>query len=207
MNFYNKHILPRLLDLSMKKSELERHRPSVVGEATGVVLEIGFGSGLNLSHYKNITKLFALDPSLELYNLAKKRISKVAFEVEYLQASAEKVPLDNNTIDTVVSTWSLCSIAQPEQALGEALRVLKPGGKFLFIEHGKSPRSFVFKLQRLLTPAWKHLSGNCHLDREIDKLIREAGFELQKINKFPGDEPLMYFYQGVALRYVPVSSG
>lgn len=199
MNFYNKYILPKLLDASMKKEGLEKYRPEIAGRAEGVVLEIGFGSGLNLPYYKNITKLFALDPSLELYNLAKERISKVTFAVEYLQASAEKIPLGDGVIDTVVSTWSLCTIPQPEQALKEVLRVLKPGGKFMFIEHGKSPRQLTFNVQKALTPAWRHLSGNCHLDREIDKLIKEAGFEFQEIESFPGEEPLIYLYKGVGV--------
>lgn len=177
------------------------HRPDVAGEASGIVLEIGFGSGLNLPYYKNVTKLYALDPSQELYNLAKDRIQKVSFPTEHIQASAEKIPLENNSIDLVVSTWSLCSIPHPEIALKEIFRVLKLGGIFAFIEHGKSPKSFIFKLQKILTPFSKRLAGGCHLDREIDELIKEAGFDFIKLETFQQkSKPLAFMYKGIAVK-------
>jgi len=197
-NFYNKHILPKFLDFSMRKKELENFRPSVVGIASGIVLEIGFGSGLNLPYYKNVTKLYALEPSAELYKIAQKEIKNVSFPVEHLQVSAEKIPLPDNSVDSVVSTWTLCTIPRPEIALKEILRVLKPGGKFSFIEHGKSPKNFTAKLQKWLTPVSKFIGGGCHLDREIDRLIREAGFNIQKMEQFREKfRPLLHGYKGV----------
>ena len=200
MNFYNKYILPKFLNFVLDKTKMNKHRPDIANQATGVVLEIGFGSGLNLPYYKNITKLYALDPSQGLYDIAKKRIEQVNFQVEHIQASAEKIPLADNSIDTVVSTWTLCSISNPNLALKEVLRILKPGGKFIFIEHGKSPRPFIAKIQKIINPISKCIAGGCHQDREIDKLINEAGFEIQKIEKFQeNSNPFAFMYKGVAV--------
>lgn len=200
MNFYNKYILPNYLNIMMKSGDLESHRIDIAGEATGVVLEIGFGSGLNLPYYSNINKLFALDPSRELYDLARENIAKAMFPVEYIQASAESIPFSDNSLDSVVSTWSLCSIPQPETALKEIFRALKPGGKFLFVEHGKSPSSFISKMQNFFTPISKRIAGGCHMDRDIEKLVLDAGFEIQKINKFTQkSKPLAFMYKGVAV--------
>jgi len=200
MNFYNKYILPKLINLVMSNVVVKKQRPDVVGQATGVVLEIGFGSGLNLPFYKNITKLYAVDPSRELYNLAKERIKKVSFPIEYLQVSAEKIPLADNSIDSVISTWTFCSIPNPEIALREIFRILKPNGKFIFIEHGKSDKNFIAKIQKLITPIWKLFTGGCHMDREIDKLINNAGFEIQKLEKFQQKFSFLTFlYKGIAI--------
>ncbi|MEK7650382.1 MAG: class I SAM-dependent methyltransferase [Patescibacteria group bacterium] len=200
MNFYNKYILPKYLNLRMKNRDLERHRVDVVNEVSGVVLEIGFGSGLNLPYYTNTSKLYALDPSEGLYTLAQERIRNVSFSIEHLRASAESIPLPDNTLDSVVSTWSLCSIPNPEIALREIFRVLKPGGKFSFVEHGKSPKSFIFKIQNFLTPISTRIAGGCHLNREIEKLILDAGFEMQKIENFTQKfKPLGFMYKGVAI--------
>ncbi len=199
MNLYQKHILPKLLNFTMQRSEMEKHRPDIVGQASGVVLEVGFGSGLNLPYYKNVSKLYALDPSRELYDIAKDRVEKALFTTEHLEASAENIPLASGTIDCVVSTWSLCSIPNPEIALGEIFRVLKSGGRFMFIEHGKSPIIFVGKIQKLFTPISKCVAGGCHMDRDIEKMIKNAGFEIQKLEKFQQKfKPLAFMYKGVA---------
>ncbi len=185
----------------MRREETEKLRPGVVGRAVGRVLEVGFGSGLNIPHYRGISKLYALDPSLELYNLAETRIKEASFPVEYLKASAENIPLSENTIDTVVSTWSMCSIPRPELALKEIFRVLKPAGKFIFIEHGKSPGRFTAKWQKWLTPIFGCVSGGCHLDREVDQLISRAGFKITDLETFPQKRrPLLFMYKGVALK-------
>lgn len=200
MNFYDTYILPKYLNFVMSRKDTTMQRPDVVSNATGVTLEIGFGSGLNLPYYKNTTKLYALDPSEELYDLAREQIKKVSFPVEHLPVSAENISLANNSVDSIVSTWSLCSIPQPKVALKEMLRVLKPGGKFTFIEHGKSPRNFTAKLQKFLTPISKRFAGGCHMDREIDTLIKEAGFEFQELEKFEEKSKLLGFtYKGVAI--------
>lgn len=183
----------------MKNKKLEQHRIDVVSGLSGTGLEIGFGSGLNLPYYKNVTKLYTLDPSKELFKIAHKNISAVSFPVEYLQDSAEHIPLPNNTLDFVVSTWTLCSISHPEIALKEIFRVLKSGGKFSFVEHGKSPKAFVSKMQSLLTPVSKCVTGGCHMNRDIEKLIRNAGFGIQKLDKFSQkSKPLGFMYKGTA---------
>jgi len=198
---YNKYILPRLLDRDMRPVEFNETRSKIVGPASGIVLEIGFGSGYNLPFYKDIKKLYALDPSRELYNYAKDRIASVPFSVEYLQCSAENIPLENNAVATVVSTWSLCSIPDLPKALKEVYRVLKPGGRFLFVEHGQSPKKINFLVQKLATPITRLYAGNCHLDRKIDDFIKESGLVIESIEMFPEDgRPLMFSYQGIALK-------
>ncbi len=201
MNLYNNYILPRLLNFGMNKEDINKLRPDVVEDISGTVLEIGFGSGLNLPYYKDINKLYALEPSEELFNLSKDRIKEVKFPIEYIKASAEKIPFSDNSMDAVVSTFTVCSIHRVENALKEIYRILKPGGRFYFIEHGKSPKNFLFTIQKIITPVSKHLTGGCHLDRNIDDLIREAGLNLEKIEKFQEKyRPLMYLYRGIGIK-------
>ena len=201
MNFYNKYILPKLLNYEMANKNFENERADVVEDASGIVLEIGFGSGLNLPFYKNISKLYALDPSSELYDLAVERVNNVKFPIEHIKASAENIPLDTSSVDTIISTWSLCSIPDPKLALSEMLRVLKPGGKFMFIEHGASPKKFIEKLQKIFTPFTKPFTGGCHMDRKIDKLITNAGFKIINMKNSEGrHKPLYYLYKGVAVK-------
>lgn len=200
MKFYNQKILPLLLDSAMSKKKIEVYRPGVVKHAEKTVLEIGFGSGLNIPYYKNITKLIALEPSEEIYNLAKERVAQASFPIEYLKASAEKIPLADTSVDTVVSTWTMCSIPDPEIALREIRRVLKPEGKFVFIEHGKSAEKPMAFFQKICTPFSKNFTGGCHLDRNIEDLILNNGFELIELEKFTIKPKilLMYMYKGVA---------
>ncbi len=184
----------------MKRKSFEKHRVDVARLAHGVVLEIGFGSGLNLPYYQNVTKLYALEPSKELFTLAKERIEKASFTVEFLQSSAEQIPLADASIDVVVSTWSLCTIPHPELALKEVIRVLKPGGTFSFVEHGRSPNRFVAAIQKCCTPFSKCFGGGCHLNRGIEAMIRESGFDVQKLDTFSTwSMPLAYMYKGVAI--------
>ncbi len=183
----------------MGSDDFNQTRKDVAEKATGVVLEIGAGSGFNFPFYKKIQKLYALEPLKELYNYAHERLRETEFPIEYLQASAEKIPLPDNTIDTVVSTWTLCSVSDLPKALKEISRVLKPEGEFVFVEHGKSPKKLTFLLQKLFTPVTKPFTGNCHVDREIDKYISDAGFEFDEITKEPEDgRPLVFSYRGVA---------
>ena len=198
--FYNQYILPRLLDRDMRPVEFNETRAEVVSQASGTVLEIGFGSGYNLPFYKEIEKLYALDPSLELFAYAKYRIASAPFPVEYLRNSAEKIPLEDNSIDTAVSTWSLCSIPDLPKALKEIKRVLKPNGKFIFIEHGQSPKRILSVAQRLFTQVTRHFTGNCHLDRKMDWFIADSGLIIESIEMLPEEgRPLMFSYQGVAV--------
>ncbi len=184
----------------MSDKDLEKQRKEVVSDTRGQVLEIGFGSGLNTSYYPNIEKLFALEPSSELIEIARENIKETPFPIEYIQASAEKIPLPDNSIDCVVSTWTLCSIPHPEVALKEVFRVLKNGGHFSFVEHGKSSSNLICKLQNIFTPFSKRIAGGCHLNRDIEKIITEAGFTIQKISKsYRKFRPLNFTYLGSAV--------
>ncbi|MEX2029305.1 MAG: class I SAM-dependent methyltransferase [Candidatus Paceibacterota bacterium] len=184
----------------MQRESFMEERPEVAKHASGVVLEIGFGSGLNLPFYKNVTKFYALDPSVSLHELAKQNIEKVSFLVEHIQASAEKIPLPDSSVDAVVSTWTMCSIPDIDAALGEVRRVLKPEGKFAFIEHGKSPKIFWQTLQNIITPISKLFTGGCNLNREMDKLIAQNGLQIVDLMKFPEKgRPLNFVYKGVAV--------
>jgi len=187
----------------MRPAEFNETRKEVANQASGTVLEIGFGSGYNLPFYKDINKLYALDPSLELFVYAKNHIASASFPVEYLQNSAEKIPLEDSSIDTVVSTWSLCSIPDLPKALKEIKRVLKPSGRFLFIEHGQSPKTINSAVQKLFTQVTRHFTGNCHLDRKMNDFITDSGLIIESIEMLPEEgRPLMFSYQGVAVRRV-----
>jgi len=184
----------------MAREDFKQHRRGVVADMSGIGLEIGFGSGLNLPYYRNITKLFALEPSRELFELAQKNISAVSFPVEQVQASAEQILLCDGSVDFVVSTWSLCSIPCPEIALKEVARVLKPGGTFSFIDHGRSPKPSISMLQTVLTPVTRCCAGGCHLNRDVEQLVVNAGFKIQKLEKFViNSKPLIFMYKGSAV--------
>ncbi len=201
MKIYNKYILPKRLNKEMGSDDFNETRKEVAEKAMGIVLEIGFGSGYNVPFYKDIEKLYALEPSQELYQYSKERVKNANFPIEYSGTSAEKISLPTASIDTVISTWTLCSISDLPKALTEIARVLKPEGKFVFVEHGKSPKKLNYLLQRLATPITRHFTGNCHMDREIDRYICNAGFEFQEITKEPEDgRPLMFSYKGVAYK-------
>ncbi len=170
------------------------------------MLEIGIGSGLNLPFYDrdSVTALIGLDPSPALLAKAHKAAVAAGIALTTLEGSAESIPLESSSIDTVVMTWTLCSINDPARALAEIRRVLKPGGRLLFVEHGRAPDAGVLRWQRRLTPLWKRCSGGCHLDRPIDGLIEEAGFGLERIDRAYMDGPRLFtfMYEGAARRYV-----
>lgn len=198
-NWYQKNIVPRLLNSEMGGEELEKIRREVLKDASGAVLEIGVGPGYNISLYKNVSKLYALEPSEELIEIAKTRISTSVFPVEFLKAPGENIPLPDQSVDTVVSTWTLCSVTDPVKVLREIKRVLKQEGKFIFVEHGASPNIALRIVQTISTSLTKHFTGNCHYDREFDKLIKEVGFSIGKM-EHPKErfKPLVYNYQGIA---------
>ena len=170
MNLYKQYILPRIINRSMRQEKNSQEREELIPRATGIVLEVGFGSGLNLPFYgRGVAKLYALDPSDGLWKLAKDRLSQIHFPVEFIPVSAEKIPLADNSIDSIVMTWCLCSVADPAQVLKELHRVLRANGRLLFIEHGRSPRKIISQWQIWLTPLWKLLAGGCHLDRPVER--------------------------------------
>lgn len=201
MNFYDRWVLPPILDLVMRQDQLEKYRREVVVAADGRVLEVGVGSGLNFPFYgKQVEIVFGIDPSPRLLAIARRRVDTAGVCAELLQGSATAIPLADSTIDTVVMTWTLCSIADPVAALSEMRRVLKPAGKLLFVEHGLSPEPGIERWQHRLTPIWCHVAGGCHLDRRMDDLICLAGFDLIELRTeyASGPRPMTYMYVGCA---------
>jgi ubiquinone/menaquinone biosynthesis C-methylase UbiE len=202
VDFYAKYVLPRLIDVAMRNKESARLRAAWIPHARGQVLEVGIGSGLNLPFYSPaVERVCGVDPSIELGRLARKRAAAGSTKVEFLSQSAdEPLPLANASMDTVVLTWTLCSIPNAPNALQEMKRVLKPGGRMIFLEHGHSPDQNVAVWQDRLTPFWKSFTGGCHLNRRIDELIKDAGFQITELNTcyLPGLRPMSYTYQGFA---------
>ena len=187
----------------MTRDEVSRLRAAHVPAARGVVLEVGVGSGLNLPFYTaEVTKLHAVDTSAELLAMARPKAKGLVFPVEFLQQNAERIPLHDGSVDTVVVTWSLCSIDNPAAALREVRRVLRPGGAFIFVEHGLAPDATVRKWQNRLTPIWRHVAGGCHLNRPIDGLISDAGFTTTTLKSgyIRGPRVATYTYEGRAWR-------
>ena len=202
MGFYAKHFLPHLIDLSMRNKDATRLRAAWIPHARGEVLEVGIGSGLNLRYYSpEVRHVYGVDPSAELQRMALQRVADARIPVEFLAQSAEDpLPLSSESVDTVVVTWTLCSIPNAAQALQEMRRVLKPSGRLIFLEHGRSPDASVVAWQDRLTPVWKRFTGGCHLNRKVDDLIATAGFEITelKTSYLPGPRPMTYIYQGFA---------
>jgi ubiquinone/menaquinone biosynthesis C-methylase UbiE len=195
--------LPPILDLAMQQKQLVQYRKTVVGEARGKVLEIGAGSGLNFPFYGGqVQHALALDPSPRLLGFARRRAAAVKVPIEFLLGSATTIPLPDNSIDTAVMTWTLCSIPDASAALAEMRRVLKGDGQLLFVEHGLAPDLTVEKWQHRLTPAWRHIAGGCHLNRKIDEMIQSAGFDLKKLQTgyAQGLRPMTFMYEGCACR-------
>lgn len=203
MGIYSRYVLPRLTHLSMRQAQLQRYRERVVGGATGRVLEIGFGSGLNLPYYnQTVDEIIGLDASPEMLALAERAVANSSHKVTLLARSADDLPLDDQSIDTVVVTWSLCSIVDVGWALMEARRVLRPGGQMRFVEHGLSPDRNVAIWQDRLTPLWRRCAGGCHLNRKMDDLIRGGGFQFAELSTAyaRGPRPMVYMYEGVAVQ-------
>lgn len=201
MSFFDKWIFPRLVDIVMRNKEATRYRAQIVPKAHGTVLEIGIGSGLNLPFYgSGVEQLYGLDPSEELLGMARKKSASVSFAVELLARSSEEIPLHDACVDTVVTTWTLCSIADPVKALKEVRRVLKPGGILLFTEHGLAPEARVQGWQERLNPLWSTISGGCNLNRKIDALILGSGFRIEELRTeySKGPRPMSYMYSGQA---------
>jgi ubiquinone/menaquinone biosynthesis C-methylase UbiE len=201
VNFYERFVLPPILDLVMRQTQLEKYRHEVVAAASGRVLEVGIGSGLNFPFYgKRVKSVIGIDLSPRLLAIARQRSAAIGLPVELLQGSAIAIPLADSSIDTVVTTWTLCSVSDPLAALREMRRVLKPSGKLLFVEHGLSPEPGIERWQHRLTPVWCHLAGGCHLDRKMDDLVRSAGFDLNDLRTeyANGPRPVTYMYIGCA---------
>src|SRR5246127_3738691 len=201
MGFYERWIVPRLLELAMQNRLLDHYRHQTIASARGLVFEVGVGSGVTLPLYRPaVTQVVGLDPSPQLLRLASRRAADAVVPVSLLRGSAEQDPFADAVFDTIVMTWTLCSIPNPIAALTEMRRVLRPGGRLIFVEHGLSPEIRVVRWQHRLTPWWKRISGGCHLDRKMDDLIRAAGFQIDAIEMayMQGPKPWTFMYQGSA---------
>jgi len=201
LGVYERYLLPRLLAVAMCNRELVPFRQRLGQGAEGRVLEIGIGPGLNLPFYgPNVREVIGIDPSPALLRMAQTRSLEASFPVELMEAVSERLPFDDESVDTVVTTWTLCSVGQPADALREARRVLRPGGTLLFVEHGRAPDAGVRWWQDTLTPAWKHIAGGCHLNRRIDGLVEAAGFRIDRLKTgyLPGPKPMTFMYEGCA---------
>jgi len=200
MGFYQDQVVPLLTNLSMRNKHLSAYRDRVVPAATGRVLEVGIGSGLNLPRYsRHVQQVIGLEPSPKLLNMARS-VGRQSFPVDLIEGSAEEIPLENASVDTIVTTWTLCTIPDASQALNEMRRVLKPGGRLLFVEHGRAPEPNVVWWQDILTPMWKSIGGGCHLNRAIGSLIEGAGFRFERLETsyMRGPKPMTFMYEGSA---------
>ena len=201
--FYEKNILPYVLNLSCNSKPIDYQRKKVIPDATGKVLEIGIGPGSNLKHYDNtkVTSILGIDPSKELNQIAKKRAEKNNLHIEFLIESASNLSAESKSIDTVVSTYALCSIPEPEKTLQEIKRVLKDDGIFIFSEHGLSPDKSVSFVQNITDSFYPKIAGGCHTNRHIENLIYDNGFEFIELNNIylPGTQKFLgYNYWGKA---------
>jgi len=185
MGIYDRYVLPRLVTCCCGTKPVLKQRAKVVPKVHGRVLEIGMGAGHNLPYYdfNQVDHVVGLDPCETSWKLAQPRVRSVPFDVEFMAGSAEEIPLDDASVDSVLLTFSLCTIPNPARALSEAKRVLKVGGELVFCEHGKAPDPEVAKWQDRVNPVWKRLFGGCHLNRDIPGLIEESGFSVTEMEK------------------------
>lgn len=202
MGFYERKILPTMLDLACGTKPIRKQREKVIPHAQGTVVEIGIGSGLNLPFYQadRVDRLVGIDPDDAIWAKAADRVAKCDFPVERLGLSGESLPLADQFADCVVVTYSLCTIPDPVAALREMGRVLKPGGEILFTEHGKAPDASVARWQSRIDPLWSRLAGGCHSGRNIPALIRQSGLKIARLEEMyvPGPKVLSYNYWGAA---------
>ena len=206
MNFYRRHVVPWLTHVAMRQKALVPFRQRAIGAAEGRVLEIGIGSGLNLPLYAaSVRSVIALEPSPEMLRMARRRLGTkpagaTRVPIELPEASAEVLPIEAGSIDTLVTTWTLCTIPDALRALAEMRRVLKRAGALLFVEHGRAPEPGVARWQDRLDPLWSRLAGGCHLNRKIDTLISAAGFRIESLAnaRLPGPRTHTFLYEGRA---------
>jgi ubiquinone/menaquinone biosynthesis C-methylase UbiE len=183
VGLYERYILPPLIGLACGAKPIDKQRQKIVPLAQGVVLELGFGTGLNLAHYDRakVTRLFALEPSSGMLARARKAAAQADLPIEILPETAEALSLGPGSVDTILVTYSLCTIPDPGGALEAARRVLRPGGRLLFCEHGRAPDEAVRRWQARIEPVWRRIAGGCRLTRDIPALIAGTGFEIEKL--------------------------
>jgi SAM-dependent methyltransferase len=204
MGLYTGHILPRLTDWIMRGEEFSRIRARVLSGLTGDVLEIGFGSGLNVPHYPpGLTRVRAVDPATAGRKLAARRVAASSVPVEHIGTDAQALPLPDASVDGVVSTWTLCTIPDPGRALAEIRRVLRPGGTFHFVEHGRSPDPKVARAQDRFTPLQRTVAGGCHLNRPIGDLVKASGLDITRLDNYylaRSGRIASYMFEGAAAK-------
>lgn len=201
-NWYDRHLLPYLLDLACGVKPIRKQRQKVIPLAHGRVLEVGIGTGLNLPFYdrSRVKTIVGVDPALRMHRLALERSKLAGIDVQLVGLPAEKLPVGDASFDTVVSTYTLCTIPDPVAALKEMRRVLVPGGKLLFSEHGRAPDAGVLRWQTRIQPYWSKLAGGCQLDRDIPALLEQAGFKPEVQSRYlPGPRILSFHYWGEAV--------
>jgi ubiquinone/menaquinone biosynthesis C-methylase UbiE len=202
VSVYEDRVLPHLIRLACSSKRASKQREKIVHRAYGDVLEIGFGGGLNLPYYDrgNVRRVFGLEPSAGMRRSAAQQIAASAIDVELIDLPGEEIPLDNNSVDSILVTYTLCTIGDVAGALDGMRRVLKPGGHLFFCEHGKAPDPDVTRWQRRMNPAWRLFSGGCNMDRDIPALLEAAGFTIEEDNRMylPGIRALSYNYWGAA---------
>jgi SAM-dependent methyltransferase len=204
MGFYQEQVLPRLQDKVMNREANGEVRARTCAGLTGRVVEVGFGTGLNAPYYPpEVTKVFAIEPSRVCMRLAEARIAATRVPVEPAGLTGEHLDLPSEEFDAVLSTWTLCTIPNLEAALAEIGRVLKPGGDFHFVEHGHAPDANIARWQRRIEPVNKKLAGGCHLTRQIDRYIEDAGFRIEHLDSYyiiGEPKPFGYTFEGVAVK-------
>jgi ubiquinone/menaquinone biosynthesis C-methylase UbiE len=202
MGFYHRRVLPHVIHFACGTKPVMRQRARIVPQAEGRVLEVGIGSGLNLPFYEpsRVSELIGLEPGAEIRRMAELNAQRLRMPTHFLDASAEAIPLKDGSVDTVVTTYTLCTVPDAERAMIEIRRVLKPGGRLLFAEHGTAPDESVRKWQDRLTPLWKRLAGGCHLNRNMKALIERGGFHVDLLDTryLPGPRPMTFNYLGIA---------
>ena len=203
MGFYGDQVLPRFVDKALGGAVFEKLRERVTSPVAGEVLEIGFGSGRNVPYYgPEVTRVRAVDPAVVGRKLAAARVEERGLPVEYVGLDGARLPIEDASVDHVLTTWTLCTIPDVRQALAEVHRVLRPGGALHFIEHGRSPQPKVARWQDRITPVQRRLFGGCHLNRAIDQLVADSGLEVTRMERYymKGPKPLSYMYEGIAVR-------
>lgn len=202
MKFYDEKILPHLIDFACGMGQVMKTRAQVVPLASGRVLEIGIGTGLNLGFYdaSKVSAIVGVDPAAQMQALARRRAERIAIPLEMVALELGQIQAADASFDSIVCTFTLCTIPEPLAALREMRRVLKPGGKLLFSEHGRAPDPGVRRWQQRLTPLWKPLAGGCHLDRDIPALLKAGGFNIREVQSsyLPGPRPMTWVWRGWA---------
>jgi ubiquinone/menaquinone biosynthesis C-methylase UbiE len=202
MGFYDTYLLPKLVHHACGQKPAMKQREKIVPLAVGRVLEVGIGSGLNIPFYdpEKVDHLWGIDPSREMWAIARKNAREHHLDAEFIESSADSIPLDDNSADTVVMTYTMCTIPDVPAALVEIRRVLKPGGKLFFCEHGESPDAGVRLWQNRVNPLWKLLAGGCNLNRPVSRLLEDSGFKSGDLQTMyiPGWKPACFNYWGSA---------